>query len=173
MVHALKTLTFVYVQREDRVMAAVNAGHADAWSCWLTRRLSLAILERAPQYIESKSDLTQRAPANLRAEMASFEREAAIAKTAGAMSVTPPEILQQSANVAGLADRLSITQQGEGFRFELLDLSGNGAAAVFRPTELQRVLQMLQGEVVKAIWVVPAAHPQTAAASADPKLLRN
>jgi hypothetical protein len=174
MLRALKTLTFVYVPREDRVMAAINAGHGDAWSCWLTRRLSLAILERAPQYLQSKSDLTQRAPADLRSEMASFEREAAIAKTAGAMSVTPPQVLQQSASAAELADRLSITQQSEGFRFELLGLTGAGAGAVFRADELQRTLQMLQGEVVKAGWIAAATKPQAAApAPADPKLLRN
>lgn len=173
MLRALKTLTFVYVPREDRVMAAINAGHADAWSCWLTRRLALAILERAPQYLQSKSDLTQRAPANLRSEMATFEREAAIAKTAGAMSVTPPTVLQQSANAAELADRLAITQQGDGFRFELFGQTGTGAGAVFRPAELQRTLQMLQGEVVKAAWTMPASAPQAAPAPADPKPMRN
>jgi hypothetical protein len=173
MLRVLKTLTFVYVPREDRVMAAINAGHADAWACWLTRRVALAMLERTPQYLQSKSDLTQRAPANLRTDIATFEREAAIAKTAGAMSITPPNVLSQSAAAAELADRLSITQAGEGFRFELVGLSGTGAASVFKPDELQRMLQMLQGEVVKAGWTTPPAASQAAAAPADPKLLRN
>jgi hypothetical protein len=81
MLRGLKTLTFVYVPREDRVVAAINAGQADAWSCWLTRRLALAVLEQTTQYLQNKSDLTQRAPANLRTEMIAFERDAAIATT--------------------------------------------------------------------------------------------
>jgi hypothetical protein len=175
MLRGLKTLTFVYVPREDRVVAAINAGHADAWSCWLTRRLALAVLERTAQYLQSKSDLTQRAPANLRTEMIAFERDAAIAKTAGAMSTTPPAILKQSATAAELADRLTISQIGEGFRLELLGLSGGGAAALFKPAELQRMLQMLQGEVVKAGWLVIASSAQVSPmpAATDPKPSRH
>jgi hypothetical protein len=175
MLRGLRTLTFVYVPREDRVMAAINAGHADAWSCWMTRRLALAVLERAPEYLESKSELAQRAPADLRPEMVAFEREAAIAKTAGAMSTTPPAVLQQSATAAELADRVTISPVGEGFRFELHGLTDAGAAAVFKPAELQRMLQMLQAEVVKAGWLAPPSKPQAAAApgAVDPKPFRH
>ncbi|MGB6464701.1 MAG: hypothetical protein WBF27_00720, partial [Xanthobacteraceae bacterium] len=88
MLRGLKSVTFVYVPREDRILAAINAGHEDAWSCWLTRRLALAVLERTTDYVTGSSDLAPRAPAALRGEMATFEREAAIAKTAPAMSVT-------------------------------------------------------------------------------------
>ena len=89
MLRALKTITLLYVPLEDRIAAAINAGHPDAWSCWLTRRLALAVLERATQYVASTSNLAQRAPAELRREAIAFEREAAIAKTQRAMSVTP------------------------------------------------------------------------------------
>ena len=57
MLRALTTLTFVYVPREDRILAAINAGHAEAWSCWLTRRLALAVLERTTEYLATRSDL--------------------------------------------------------------------------------------------------------------------
>ena len=92
MLRALKTITFLYVPQEDRIAGTINAGHPDAWSCWLTRRLALAVLERATDYIANTSNLAQRAPAELRGEAIAFEREAAIAKTAPAMSQTPPEI---------------------------------------------------------------------------------
>jgi predicted alpha/beta hydrolase len=68
MLRALKTVTFVYVPQEDRIAGAINAGHPDAWSCWLTRRLALAVLERATEYIANTSNLAQRAPAELRGE---------------------------------------------------------------------------------------------------------
>jgi hypothetical protein len=175
MLRGLKTLTFVYVPREDRVVAAINAGQSDAWSCWLTRRLALAVLERTTEYLQSKSDLTQRAPANLRSEMIAFERDAAIATTARAMSTTPPAILKASAIAAELADRLTITPAGESFRLELLEQNGAGAAAVFKPDELQRMLQMLQAEVAKAGWLMSPAKPQASPApvAADPKPFRH
>jgi len=60
MLRALKTITFLYVPQEDRIAGAINAGHPDAWSCWLTRRLALAVLERARglhrQYVDSGGD---------------------------------------------------------------------------------------------------------------------
>ncbi|MFZ1920038.1 MAG: hypothetical protein WAU57_00240, partial [Xanthobacteraceae bacterium] len=88
---AITSLTFVYEPREDRIAAAVNPGHADAWSCWLTRRIALALLDRMPEFLAGTSALAKRAPAEMRGEFSAFEREAAIAKTQRAMSVTPPE----------------------------------------------------------------------------------
>jgi len=164
MLRTIKTLTFVYVPREDRIVTAINAGQPEAWSCWLTRRLALAVLDRASGYLTSTSQLAQRAPAELRSEMTAFEREAGIAKTAGAMSVTPPAILKQSETVAELADRLMIAQHGDGFRLELRGQSEEGAAGLFKRAELQRVLQMLQVEVTKAGWMAGPDKPQAVAA---------
>jgi hypothetical protein len=175
MVRQLKNFTFAYVPREDRVLAAINAGLAEPWSCWVTRRLALAVLERTTDYVARMSDLAQRAPVAVRGELAAFEREAGIAKTAGAMSVTSSAVLQSIADAAELADRLTISKQGEGFRFELYGLSGEGAVATVTPAELQRILQMLQAEVLKAGWLVGPAKVQTtpAVASADPKPARH
>lgn len=169
MARTLRNVTFVYVPREDRILAAINAGLREAWSCWLTRRLALAVLERATQYVRSGSDLAQRAPSDLRGEMHAFERDAAIAKTKGAMSVTPPDVLQSTASWAELAERLAIAQQGQNYRLELHGLSGDMAAGLLKRSELQRVLQMLQTEVAKAGWLVPAAAPQAAAPAAAAK----
>ena len=172
MARVLKNVTFVYVPREDRILAAINAGRDDAWSCWLTRRLALAVIERATVYVASSSNLTQRAPADLRGEMAAFERDAAIAKTAPAMSVTPNTILNSTAEAAELADRLTISQQAGGFRFELRGLRDEGAAGLVARAELQRMLQMLQAEIGKGGWVaapaMPQATPTPAAAASKP-----
>jgi hypothetical protein len=162
MLRVLKNLTFVYVQREDRVLAAINAAREDAWACWLTRRLALAVIERATDYVARTSDMAQRAPADLRGEFVAVERDAAIAKTAQAMSVMPPAVLQSGVPAAQLAERLTIAQQGAGFRLELSEKSGEGAAAVLKRDELQRILQMLQGEIAKAGWFAGPAKPQAA-----------
>lgn len=162
---AITSLTFVYEPREDRVAAAVNSGRPDAWSCWLTRRIALALLDGMPEFLEGTSALAKQAPAEMRSEFSAFEREAAIAKTQRAMSVTPPEILKSSANAAELVDRVSITPHGENFRLELYGMSGDGAAAGLVRAELQRILQMLQGVVVKAGWLVPAGKAPPAAAA--------
>ncbi len=163
---ALRTITFVYEPREDRILAAINAHQPDAWSCWLTRRLALALIERMPDFLVSTSNLAKRAPADLRGEAIAFEREAAIAKTASAMSPTPPDILKISTATAALTERLSIAPQGDGFRLELSDATQDGAAGVLTRAELQRILQMLHGVVVGAAWLGAPAKPQAAPAAA-------
>ena len=171
---AITSLTFVYEPREDRIAAAVNPGRPDAWSCWLTRRIALALLDRMPDFLEGTSALAKQAPAEMRGEFSAFEREAAIAKTQGAMSVTPPDILKSSANAAELVDRVSITPQGDNFRLELYGMSGDGAAAGLARAELQRILQMLQQVVVKAGWSAsPGKAPQPASGEPGAKPSRH
>jgi hypothetical protein len=151
-VRVLKSITFVYGTREDRVLAAINSGKPEAWSCWLTRRLALVLLERALNLLASTSALAQRAPADIRGELVAFERDAAIAKTAKAMSNTPADVLKTSGTAAELVQRLTISSQGDNFRVELRGETGGGAAGVVARAELQRILQMLQTEVAKADW---------------------
>jgi hypothetical protein len=165
MLQILKTITFFYVPQEDRIAAAINAGQPDAWSCWLTRRLALAVLERASEYLASTSNLARRAPAELRRETIAFEREAAIAKTAPAMSQTASEIVKSSTGAAELAERLTISREQQGFRLELRGQSGNGAAGTLQWEELQRILQMLHGVTAQAAWLVAPGAAQPAASA--------
>lgn len=171
----LTSVTFVYDTREDRILAAVNAGRPEAWSCWLTRRLALALLERAAEYLLSTSPLAQRAPADFRGEFVAFERDAAIAKTAGAMSNTSADVLKSGASIAELVERLTISNQGDRFRLELHGQSGGGAAGAPTRAEFQRILQMLQAEVAKAGWLATPAKSQPAPATdaTAPKPIRH
>ncbi len=164
----LRTITFVYEPREDRILAAINANQPEAWACWLTRRLALALIDKMPDFLLSTSDVAKRAPAEMRGEAIAFEREAAIAKTAGAMSPTPPDILKTSTAAAELAERLSITPQGDGFRLELRGATQDGAIGMLTRAELQRILHMLHGVVVRAAWLGAPAKPQVAPAAAPP-----
>jgi hypothetical protein len=175
MARALKSVNFSYVAEEDRVLAAINPGHPEAWSCWLTRRVVLALLERSAEFLASTSHLLQQAPANLRGELVTFEREFAIAKTAKAMSVTPTDVLKASARTAELAVRLTISSQADSFRVELHGERGGGAAGMFTRAELQRFLQMLKVEVVNAGWLAPSAESPGAAATQEtsPKPVRH
>jgi hypothetical protein len=175
MLRALTTVTFVYEPREDRIAAAINAGRPDAWSCWLTRRLTLALLERTSGYLSKTSDLALQAPAELRREFVAFEREAAMVSTAGAMTKTPPEVLKSSASSAELADRLTISRRDKGFKIEMQGQSGEGAAGLLTRPEMQRVLQMLQGVVAKAGWIATPARqtPAQPAVADGPKPVRH
>jgi hypothetical protein len=176
MLRVLATVTFVYEPREDRIAAAINAGRIDAWSCWLTRRLALALLEHASGYLSKTSDLAQQAPAEMRREFVAFECEAALVSTAKAMSKTAPEVLKSSAHDAELADRVTISQHGKnGFKFELLGQNGEGATGVLTRAEMQRVLQMLASIAAQAGWIaVPRqAQPAPAAAASTPKPVRH
>lgn len=170
--HALKTVTFVYDSREDRVLAVLNAGLPEAWSCWLTRRVALALLERAKEFVAHTSVLAQRAPAELRSESVAFERDAAIASTAKSMSRTPPDVLKSSATGAELAERLTISKQQDRFQLEIYGRGAEGAAGVLTRAELQRILQMLQATVAQANWLATPAQapaaPVAGAATAKP-----
>jgi hypothetical protein len=161
----LQSITFVYVAREDRVLAAVNSGKPEAWSCWLTRRLVLVLLERAVNLLTSTSTLAQQAPSDVRGELVAFERDAAIAKTAKAMSQTPADFIKTSETAAELVERMTISGQGNNFRVELRGESGDGAAVVVERAELQRILQMLQTEVAKTDWLGTSAMSPTAQAT--------
>jgi hypothetical protein len=175
MARALKSVNFSYVAEEDRILAAINPGDPQAWSCWLTRRVVLALLEPAEQFLARTSHLLQQAPADLRGELVTFERDFAIAKTAAAMSATPTEILKASARAAELAVRVTIARQTDSFRVELHGERG-GAAGTFTRAELQRFLQMLKVEVVKAGWFGTLAESSGAAAAAPetgPKPVRH
>jgi hypothetical protein len=167
-VQVLTTVTFVYATREDRILAAINSGRPDAWSCWLTRRVVLALLERVAEILAKTSPLAQRAPPESRSEVVAFERDAAMAKTAERMTKTPAEALNASATAAELVDRLSIANLGENFRVEIHGSSGGGAAGVLARAGLQRIMQMLQDEVVKAGWVAMPATPQPEQAVEEP-----
>ena len=159
---ALKTISFIYVAKEDRIATVVNANTADACSYWLTRRATLALLKRAPEFLTSTSDLAQRAPAELRGDVAAFERDAAIAATAGAMTKTPPEVLKSSTGSPELAERLTILPQANQFLFVLAGQSGDGAVGTLTRPELQRVFQMIQEVVAKAGWMVATAESAAA-----------
>jgi hypothetical protein len=153
MMRVLKSVNFSYVAAEDRILAAINPGGPESWSCWLTRRLVLALLDRTSEFLASTSPLRQQAPAEVLGELAVFEREAAMASTARAMSTTPADVLKTSESTAELAEGLKISSQADGFRVELQGEKGAGAAGFLVRTELQRFLQMLQAEVAKASWI--------------------
>jgi len=113
--------------------------------------------------LANTSTLVQRAPANIRGELASFEREAAIANTAKAMSPTPPNVVKDHRSSAELLEKITVNHQGQAFRVELVGETNEGAAAMLTPPELQRVLLMLQTEVTKAKWIVtPLVSPSVA-----------
>ena len=102
--------------QEDRILAAINPGGPDAWSCWLTRRVTLLLLDRITELLANTSSLSQRTPALLRDEVMAFEHAAAMAKTAERMRHTPADVLNASAATAELVKSMTLTKQGELFQ---------------------------------------------------------
>jgi hypothetical protein len=159
----LKTITFVYDRVEDRILAAVNANMPERWSCWLTRRMALAWLAKSSEFMAKTSSLAKRTSSGSLGELASFEREAALAQTASSLSPTPPNLLDTSRTSAELLHTVTFDQHGDTFRMKMRGEAELGAAATLNRSELQRITQMLQETATKASWI--AEDPQTAAAS--------
>jgi len=175
MTRVLKSINFSYVTAEDRILAAINPGVPEAWSCWLTRRLVLALLDRTSEFLASTSPLVQQVPAAVRGELATFEREAAMASTARSMSTTPPDVLKASKSAAELAEGLKISSEVNGFRVELRGEKAVGAAGLLTRAELQRLLQMLQAEAANAGWfaIPDKSSAATTSEAAGPKPVRH
>lgn len=173
---ALRSLTFVYELQEDRILAAVNVPSDDVWACWLTRRLTLAVLEQARKVVESTSALVQRSAAAFRSEIAAFEHEAAMVSTAGAMKMTSLDVLKRSAVTGERAKQLKITHNGEQFQLELQGTRGETAAGSMTRADFQRILQMLEDEVKKAGWANAkhaASDPGVTTVNLPPSLVRH
>jgi hypothetical protein len=109
----------------------------------------------------------QRAAPEHRGDLASFEREAAMAQTAKAMSQTPREIIAPppTAPAAELAQAVTITKRGERYQMDIRGEAGGGVSGLLTRAELQRIMQMLQGVAVKAAWPAAAAPAQPAPAA--------
>ena len=172
----ISAIALAYDATQDRVLAVVNPAALNSWSYWLTRRLVLQLLGRLPEALAATSKVAQQAPVEYRGELATFEREAAIAKTATAMSKTDDSVLRMNAAAAELAVTVSLEDKGEMLRFILVGERGGQAAGVMSRPDLQRILFMLEQEVVKAGWIAAPAAPMPAAdapAAPGPKRLVN
>ena len=152
----LKSITFAYRPYEDRVLAAINLGQLDAWSCWLTRRLSLAVLERAETFLARTSLLAKRAGPTYQGEVVAFEQNAAMAATEKVVSPTPRDVLDTCAAGAELAIELTMTAKGERLSVKLVGDRGGQVTGLLLRVEVQRMLRMLRLEVERGNWIISA-----------------
>jgi hypothetical protein len=149
---ALKTVTFIYDIREDRILAAINAGDTDSWSCWLTRRMALALLAKADEFLSKTSKLLQNATAETREQLISFEREAALVQTAGSVKRTPNDVILDRPRAAELLHEVTLNQRGTIYEIILKAEVGRGSVATVNRAELQRIMQMMRDVAAKANW---------------------
>jgi hypothetical protein len=147
----LKTVTFAYVTKEDRILAAVNPGSLDAWSCWLTRRTVLVLLGNTGDMLRTTSPLAARISTGYWGEIFEFEREAALVSTSSDMTRTTIDVLKDSASSAELIQQITVQHRSGGFVVALVG-TNSGAGASFDRSQMQRLIQMLETEVTKASW---------------------
>jgi hypothetical protein len=164
-----QTVTLAYDAKEDRIIAATDIGGPDGWSCWLTRRLVRAFLVQAADYVARTSPLAAKAAAHHRDELVAFERDAALDKTAPALSRTDNDAVALTKVGAELATSVTIQARGPKFRLELRgDRGGEAVGDLSRPI-FQRILQVLAEEAARGEWLgdpKPAATPAAAAGPA-------
>jgi hypothetical protein len=127
----------------------------------------LAWLAKSGKFLTNTSTLVQRAAPEHRGDLATFEREAAIAQTAPSMSATPSNVLKPSTVSAELMETVTWSQKGEHYQIEIRGNGGGGAKSVLTRAELQRITQMLHEVVGKAAWTAASATPQAAPVAAQ------
>jgi hypothetical protein len=125
--------------------------------------MTLAWLAKSSEFMAKTSSLAKRTSSGSLEELASFEREAALAQTAPSLSPTPPNVLDNSRTSAELLHTVKFDQHGDTFRMEMRGEAERGAAATLTRSELQRIIQMLRETAAKARWI--DEQSQTAAAS--------
>ena len=160
---SLNSITLHYDANEDRLLVVINAGSADFCGYWLTRRLALNVIEAANPYLNRMSPVVNKTPTALRGELATMEREVALASTQESLSQTPTAALESASVTAELAVELTISLEQRGFRLKFRGRKGGEAAVGCSRAELQRVVHMMEQEVAKASWREgpPATPPQT------------
>ena len=153
MIHTLKSVAPRYEQLEDRILLAINLGKDDEWSCWLTRRMTLGVLQRFNVFLDRTSAVTRRTSLEHRAEVAAMERDAAIESTRKAVKPIAKETIDGVASSGELAMELRLTPERKGLALEITGRAGNQARALLNRAQLRTILFLIQKEATKANWV--------------------
>jgi len=154
------SITQRYDVNEDRILVAINAGSTDANGYWLTRRLALSFIEASSAYLDRMSPVVSKTPTALRGELATMERQVALARTRRSVSQMPPAALARATVAAELVVALNVTRVAQGFRLKFRGGKGRETAVGCSQVELQRIIHMLEQEVAKAGWRERPSPPE-------------
>lgn len=146
------SLTLDYELSEDRILAVINAGGEEPFAYWLTRRMTLNLIDRANPYLDRMSPVAGQTPSDLRGDLAEMERQVALARTAGAVSRTPADVMARAAAAADLAIEITITKKAKGFVLQLRGRTGGQASVVWSRDHLRRIVDMLENLAARAGW---------------------
>ena len=146
------SITLDYESSEDRILAVINAGRVDASGYWLTRRLTLNIIERANPYLDRMSPVVGNTPQELRGDLAAMERQVALARTEGAVSRAGNDALTDAAAKADLAVEITIAKETNGFALQLRSRNGAHTSLVWSRDHLQRIVLMIEEIAARSGW---------------------
>ena len=170
----LKTITFAYRALEDRVLAAVNLGHPDAWSCWLTRRLSLALLERAGKLLVEQFSARKSCGSRLPRRACRIrtgcgnggDRQGNVTNSAGCAQCVGARCRARREADNHPARRTFAHRAGRRPRWH------HDTGLLLR-ADFQRILRMLEAEVLRGKWVMVTEAPGPAQQTDAPKPARH
>lgn len=134
----MTSLTFHYEQTEDRILAVVNIDGENTAGYWLTRRMTLTLIDHANPYLDKMSPVVSKTPFEMRAELSEMERQVALARTADAVTRTPTESLAPAAGTADLVMEVTIAKAEEEFALVLRGRNGTQASLTWSPTAFLR-----------------------------------
>lgn len=146
------SITLHYDASEDRILVAIDAGAPEVAAYWLTRRLALNLVQAANPYLDRMSPVLSKAPTAVRRELATMEREVALATTYKNLRRTPDAVLKSASKLAELARELVITQSKQGFGLKFGGCKGRETIVGCSRSDLQRIIHMVEQEMAKANW---------------------
>lgn len=165
---AVTSISFLYVEKEDRLALIVSSAAGDQLALLMTRRLAIRVINGLAGLLERTSAKAQEAPAEVRGDVVMFEHQGAVATADHETLETPgvnegqgksrqaPQATDDQQQVATvLFDSIDVTTHPDrftlGFRAGQQLLAGMDVSR----SDLHRIVAVLCRKVEDAQWQIP------------------
>lgn len=152
------SISFLYVENEDRLALIVSDAADGQLGLMVTRRLAARMINGLASLLECTSPTAQEAPADVRADVVMFEHQGAVAIGSSSQQAQPTTIPKPKENQREVAtvliDSLDVTTHPD--RFTISFKAGQKVLAVMNGTrpELHRVVAVLKRKAEDAGWKI-------------------
>lgn len=155
----IETLTFDYDEMEDRILVSANLyNHLDEINFWLTRKLTLKLLDAGAGLIKKTSPVIAKTPAEHKAAMALFEHqnaEQSAATHSFPANISKENSIELSADPSVLT-RLDIGYKAKQYKFSFFIAKQDDVIAIslINCKEFHQILALIHKGALHLNWGV-------------------